>query len=146
MTKPKLVSKLKKRSNWWNKAKKIRNEADTKWQQVGVLKGKMCEICLRESAVCCHHIINKSLSNRLRYELINGIRVCQGCHNKIHSTADPAIFRRIEEVVGKERMAELERLRREEVKVNEEFYQTNLEKLEKCLTTNSNSQVSDRWF
>ncbi len=96
--------------------------------------GGLCEICEINPAYCCHHYIEKSLSNRLRYELFNGIRVCKKCHNAIHSTSDPAIFRKMDKVLGKKKIRKLEKLRRDEVKVCEEWYQNNLERLKKiCL-------------
>ena len=111
-----------------NPIKKLRKETDTKYQQVCMAGGELCELC-GNTAYCCHHIIAKSLSNRLRYELKNSLRVCIGCHNKIHSTADPAIFRKIDKVVCKERMNWLEKIRREPVRINLNYYKENLERL-----------------
>lgn len=114
-----------------NPLKKLRKEADAKYQEVCMMKEGLCEVCKTRTAYCCHHLVAKSLSNRLRYEIKNGIRVCRGCHNLIHSTADPAIFRKIEKAVGKKRMNWLEKTRREPVKINQQFYLEALNKLNK---------------
>lgn len=47
-------------------------------------KGDRCEICGRE-AVTVHHFIPKSRSEAVRYDIENGVPVCNGCHKKIHS-------------------------------------------------------------
>lgn len=111
--------------------RKLREEADAKYQQVCMAGGGPCRICEIKPAYACHHLIAKSLSNRLRYEICNSIKVCKGCHNLIHSTADPAIFRKIEKVVGRKRMNWLEKTRREPVRINQQFYKDNLERLNK---------------
>ncbi len=116
-----------------NPIKKARNEADRKYQEVGMNGGGLCEVCVKKQAYCVHHIIAKSLSSRLRYEIRNCIKVCIGCHNRIHSTADPAIFSRIEQVKGKRIMNWLEKVRREEVRTNLVYYKEILLKLNKIL-------------
>lgn len=116
-----------------NPLKKLRKEADAKFQEVCMMKGGLCEVCEARTAYCCHHLIAKSLSNRLRYEIKNGIRICLDCHMKIHSTADPTLFRKIEKAVGKKRINWLEKVRREFVKTNQQFYLEALNKLNKLL-------------
>ena len=110
---------------------KTRKKADTEFQKKCMGKGGLCELCKIKPAYCCHHIIAKSLSNRLRYELKNGLKVCVGCHNKIHSLADPAIFKKIIDIIGKKRYNWLEKIRREKVRTNLKWYKENLDKLEK---------------
>ena len=46
--------------------------------------GKMCAYCQKAAAVCEHHLIRRAASEILRYEPLNGIECCQGCHNAIH--------------------------------------------------------------
>src|SRR3989304_1233718 len=104
-----------------NSIKKLRKEADKIFQQ-RCMDSELCELCGKQ-AYCCHHIIAKSLSNRLRYELRNSIKVCMGCHNWIHSRADPAIFQKIRKVKGKKIMNWLEKTRREPVKINKQYYE-----------------------
>lgn len=113
-----------------NPIKKLRKETDKKYQQVCMAGGELCELCGKQ-AYCCHHIIAKSLSSRLRYELKNAIKVCMGCHNRIHATADPALFKKIEKVIGKKRSDWLEKTRREPVRINLNYYKENLERLTK---------------
>lgn len=110
---------------------KARDEADAKFQEVGmtIKKNPYCEICLIKLAYCVHHYIEKSLSNRLRYEVKNGVKVCVGCHNSIHSTSDPALFRKLDKAVGEENIKWLEKIRREPVKINLEFYKNALKEL-----------------
>ena len=111
---------MKKKSQS-DKLKQARKKADRKFQETEMAKGSNCELC-GAPAVCIHHIIEKSLSARLRYESINGIRVCNGCHYKIHNHSDPAIFRKIDAVIGQARIKKLETLRREPVKISLEYY------------------------
>lgn len=47
-------------------------------------QGKRCEYCGRP-AECIHHLIEKSRSEYLRYDVKNACPVCIECHNKIHA-------------------------------------------------------------
>ena len=114
---------------YYSKIKKTRKETDDKWQEKCMGEGGYCGVCKANLANTCHHIIAKSISNRLRYELFNGIKICMGCHIAIHSSADPEVFRKLDEALGKERIKKLEELRREGVRTNLEWYQNNLERL-----------------
>lgn len=124
------------------KLQKLRKEVDTKYQEVCMGDGGLCQVCEIKPAYCCHHYIEKSLSNRLRYELKNGIKVCLGCHNRIHATSDPALFRKLDEIIGKKTINWLEKVRREPIKVNIDFYEENLKRLQKlCQKQNLQSQT-----
>lgn len=46
-------------------------------------RGRLCEFC-GKPAECCHHIIEKSRSEFLRWDYRNACPVCLHCHNEIH--------------------------------------------------------------
>lgn len=112
-----------------NPLKTLREEADKEYQlHRARQKPKMpCESCLKLSQVY-HHFFPKSTSNRLRYDLRNAIPLCGGCHWK-HHCGDPSIHARIIEKRGMDWYNQLEKDRRELVKVNKQFYEEAICKL-----------------
>jgi len=46
-------------------------------------KDKPC-MCCNEKMELCHHFVLKSHSNRLRFEELNLIPICNFCHSKVH--------------------------------------------------------------
>jgi hypothetical protein len=46
--------------------------------------GKRCACCGRP-AVCEHHLIRRGASEILRFDPLNGLELCQECHDKIHA-------------------------------------------------------------
>lgn len=60
----------------------MEKELDRLFQEYS--KGKRCKYCKRP-AECIHHIIEKSRSFLLRWDLQNAMPVCIRCHNLIHT-------------------------------------------------------------
>lgn len=69
--------------------KRLRTKADAHWQQCVKLEHPQCEVCGKPTRVG-HHFFTKGSSSELRYDLRNGIGLCNGCHFK-HHKGDPAI-------------------------------------------------------
>ena len=77
-----------------NPKSRLRSQADKLFFEL-LLKPE-CEVC-GKSAVQVHHFFYKSSYGHLRYDLDNGISLCQGCHFALHAQ-DP---KRIEiEIIG----------------------------------------------
>lgn len=74
----------------YQKIKRIRAKADRLLQEVATKNG-YCESCGTRDNICGHHFTPKSLSNNLRYDLMNIIVLCRGCHFK-HHNGDPQIY------------------------------------------------------
>src|SRR3990167_5714737 len=72
----------------------LRNKADRKLQEFIKKTFPFCEVCGKLTQVG-HHIYPKSVSNRLRYELDNIARICNGCHMRHHQANDPRIHETI---------------------------------------------------
>ncbi len=118
---------------------KYRNRCDKLMQQIYTKKYPKCDVC-GEPTNCMHHFVEKSRSNRLRYEEENLIPVCKRCHMFIHnrtgrfglnnivrsySTQDIIIEKR----GGKKWKDKMEKLGRETIKVNKGYYLEVEEKL-----------------
>lgn len=107
----------------------LRKQADTLYQQLGMLKNKHCLIC-GSPAQCMHHFFTKGSSSALRYALSNGIPICQHCHCKIHLAQDPSMVAIILKKRGDKWFKELDTKRHEIVKTNKAYYQTVIEALQ----------------
>ena len=97
-----------------------------------------CEACGSDTEVA-HHWIEKSRSSNLRYDLRNLIPLCHSCHAKIHNRFGNSIM-------GSLDVADVIRQKRGEdwynqiridgqkiIKVNKEWYEAHLDRLEKEL-------------
>jgi len=100
LEKPKNQTKIKKRA--------VKN-ADRAFQNWGRAVYKFCLICGKPIS-CLHHFFPKSMSTALRYEIKNGIPICQGCHFS-HHNGDPRIQETIINKKGKEWREDLEYLK-----------------------------------
>jgi len=100
--------------------KYLRNKADTLFQKKIVSENPYCLICGKPTA-CGHHFIPKSLSARLRYDENNMIPICMGCHLKIHRSGDPSVVRTILQKNGEEWANDLQKRRREPVRINKGY-------------------------
>ncbi len=69
---------------------RLRKQADALWQQCVKLEHPGCEVCGKVTQVG-HHFFTKGSSSALRYELQNGIGLCNGCHFKVHR-GEPTVF------------------------------------------------------
>lgn len=116
---------------------KLEKKADTLLQQLVKKLYPRCEVCGNETQ-CGHHFIEKSKSNRLRYELINIIPVCRSCHSKIHNRFSYSLgaYDIIDFIIkkkGRKWFNKLQKLRHELVKTDEAWYLTNIKNLEEKL-------------
>lgn len=117
-----------------DKRKTLRRKADRLFQEIIVKLHPYCESCSKPTTVG-HHFIPKSLSNSLRYEIINGIGLDNGCHFAWHTKSDPVIYERIIEKRGNEWLAKIRQIREKEVKVTVGWYREQIAKLEKIKET-----------
>lgn len=84
----------------------LQSETLKVWYEKCIEKwGRICPVC-NESIVQVHHYIPKSRNGLLRYDIQNGIPICQKCHYKIHFSPKPSevhrIIEKIRQVRGKE--------------------------------------------
>ncbi len=59
-------------------------KADKLLQKLGRLKFSKCEVCGNPIS-CLHHYYPKSSAGNLRYNWLNLIPICQGCHLRHHN-------------------------------------------------------------
>lgn len=121
---------------------KLQHEADKLLQRYIVLSYPKCEIC-GQPTFCGHHFIEKSKSNRLRYEISNLIPVCLSCHCKIHNRFSYSLgaYDIIDLIIkgrGKKWFDKLQKLRHELIKTDEIFYQANIDAYKKEILTLEN--------
>lgn len=82
-----------------NKKAQLRSKADKAWYLK--LKKDSCEVCGSPS-VQVHHYYFKGSYGHLRYDLDNGISLCQGCHFVLHARDPKRIEEKIIAVRGQE--------------------------------------------
>ena len=105
MIKPIEKSKIKRTQT----VKYWRNKADKKFQEIGRETYDSCLVCGGEYS-CLHHFWPKSQTTFLRYNIKNGIPICQKCHF-FHHNGDPEIHVRIIEIKGQDWYDKLKNLR-----------------------------------
>ena len=93
----KSITSLKKRAD------KLLQEKYTKIYHICLVCGK--------TPVQMHHYVPKGRSNQLRYEPLNLVPLCPGCHTKHHLSGDPHIQNTIEQIKGQEWVNSLEKRR-----------------------------------
>ena len=81
-----------------NKKRKLAKTADKLWF-IKCFKPN-CEVC-GTKAVQVHHFYYKGSYGHLRYDLDNGISLCQGCHFKLHFQDPKRVEEQIVEKKGK---------------------------------------------
>lgn len=101
---------------------KWQKECDTLMQEIGRLTNPACILCGKECQVQ-HHFVPKSVSARLRYEWINLIPLCNGCHHRLHQSGDPDYEQRIIKFYGQKWYNKLQEMRKESIRVNIGYYQ-----------------------
>jgi len=85
------------------KRRKKRNPLEIKANKLWIDKclemwGNICTGC-GCSANTFHHFIPKSISNNLRYDVYNGVPICNRCHYIIHFSHDTLKRRALEEAI-----------------------------------------------
>jgi 5-methylcytosine-specific restriction endonuclease McrA len=116
-TKPMKRTKLKKVSSLGT----LRNKCDKLLSPLIVKIYGKCELCGKPAQVA-HHFVHKSKSNKLRYEIINLIPLCNSCHFALHQN-ESEYAARIVKIRGLLWFDTLEILKRETIKVNRKHYE-----------------------
>lgn len=111
-----------------NKLATLRNKADALMQEKGkemfpksLLSGLPTQVL--------HHFIPKSVSSFHRYNWDNLIPLTNGEHMRLHQSGDPYYENKIIGVKGQEWYVELEKHKRDYVKVNVAYYEGVIEQL-----------------
>ena len=107
----------------------LRRKCDALLQEEGKRRYKNCEVCGNPIS-CLHHFFPKSTSSRLRYDWLNLIPICQGCHMRHHQAGDPSIHGTIIKKRGMEWYEDMKVIRHEIIKVNVAYYEEILKELE----------------
>lgn len=104
----------------------LRNKADRQAKQwVFNNLSEFCEVC-GQPATTAHHFFRKNNFGHLRYCKLNLIPICNFCHYKHHSLANPTIHAKIIKHRGIKWYDILEKLAREKPKssyINKGYYE-----------------------
>ena len=82
-------------------------KADRVLQELGRKKFDKCEICGADMS-CLHHYYPKSSAGNLRYNWLNLIPICQGCHFR-HHNGFPEIHNTVNRLRGDNWLADLKK-------------------------------------
>ena len=121
----------------------LKAKCDKVMQQIYTAKNPKCDICGKPT-YCMHHFVEKSRSNRLRYEEENIIPLCQLCHSYTHNKMNRFMLNNLNRSYsyvdmiinkrgGKEWKDKMEIIGRETIKTNIQYYEVKLEELSKLL-------------
>ena len=114
-----------------NSVKRLQKRADTLLQEINRILNKVCDYCGKECTVG-HHYFPKSVSSVLRYDIKNIIPLCNGCHFA-HHNGDPRIHANVIDKRGLFWHNALEKKKETYTKVNKDYYEKMILKLEKEL-------------
>ena len=79
------------RRKWRLKKNKLERDAKRIWQIACYKKwGRRCQVCNKE-ATTVHHFFPKSQYGILKFDIDNGVPICNSCHFKHHQVSDPTI-------------------------------------------------------
>ena len=123
---------MKKPKKKKNPIPRLRNRADKLFQITFVKQNPHCECCGKRT-FCGHHYVSKGASSSLRYQEINMIPVCVGCHLKFHSMHAPEMNSQTTLYRGEGWFEELKEKRKTEIKVGVNYYRSIIEDLEEQL-------------
>ncbi len=115
-----------------SKKRRLQKVADRLWFEL--LIEKDCEVCGKCGNLQEHHFFPKGSFSNLRYDLDNGISICQGCHMAHHLKGNPTIHQIIIEKRGIAWYESLLKKSREPVESSSRtigYYQEVIKKLEK---------------
>ena len=124
-----MIKKIPKPKSQSAKIKTLRNKADRLYQEVGRKENDCCLVCGGEYS-CLHHFFPKSVSSALRYNLENGIPICQRCHFRHHSANDPIIHATIVRIKGDEWLQRLEKDKHKIINTSQTYYKNIINNLE----------------
>ena len=109
-----------------------RNKADRIYQEIGRKKYDNCLVCGMPMS-CLHHYYPKSSAGNLRYNLDNGVPLCQGCHFRLHN-GFPEIQNAINFTNGQKWMDKLKAEKRNFIKCDTiGYYQDKIAELQEIL-------------
>ncbi len=98
--------------------KKIMKAMDRMWSHlIFATYGNRCVLC-GKPAVDSHHIIRRSKSNALRYDIKNGVPLCKGCHFFGIHKGSTEHHKALLEWIGEEKYAYLQQKKNEYTKMN----------------------------
>lgn len=123
---------------------KWQKECDALMQEIGQAMNPFCILCGKVCQVM-HHFIPKSVCARLRYEWINLVPLCNGCHNRLHQSGDPDYEQRIIKYHGKKWYEKLQEMRKEAVRVNIGYYKGIKDSFTKLLNEIKTANFSPSW-
>lgn len=117
--------------------KTLEKTAGRLWKEACYVKwGDNCTCCGAQATVF-HHFVPKSISNNLRYDVLNGVPVCQRCHYLIHFTHDTLKRRYLEDAIikkrGKKWITYISKEKGTRINKNKMWFEEQIERL-KCLT------------
>jgi len=113
-----------------NEKATLRNQCDRLWKEICLRKyGTKCEICGENFRTTPHHFYYRSSIPWLRYEILNGIILCQKCHALLHFKDPKIIEEKIIKIRGKKWLNKLNKIKDNKPR----FFKTDLEWYEKKL-------------
>jgi 5-methylcytosine-specific restriction endonuclease McrA len=105
-------------------------KADRLIQEVLVRQNPHCLVCGHRTSEM-HHFVPKSQSNNLRYDEINLVPLCRGCHFRHHSAGDPTVVATILDKNGMGWFDELQKRRKIICKFNRVYLENIIRKFDK---------------
>jgi hypothetical protein len=109
-------------------AKRLQAEADKLIQEIGKKKFPRSLIS-NEPTQVLHHFFPKSVSSCLRYDWDNLIPLTSAEHCRLHQSPDPEIESRIITIKGKRWLTSLLARKRELIKTDRIYYETQISRL-----------------
>ncbi len=119
---------------------KLQNECDKLMQQVGKLKFPKSLVSGKPTQVL-HHYFPKSVASIYRYDWNNLIPLTNAEHFEHHTKSNPVIHATVLKIKGQDWHDNLEKHKRDYIKINKEHYIIVKEKLQHELDKIVNSQA-----
>ncbi len=116
---------------YYSRIKRLKREADKLYQQV-CLKLSPLSMASGQKAEVTHHFCPKSLSNALRYDILNGITLTNREHFLHHSRFDPVIYEQMTKNKSAEWFATIKATRDQPTRFTLEYLQATIDVLKKC--------------
>lgn len=133
-----------------SKTSQLQHKADKLLQELIRKLFPKCEVCGQPTQVG-HHIVEKSRSSILRYELKNIAHLCNPCHLKIHNIFGNSVlgsYHPLKVIIknhgGEKWLEKLEKEGKKLVKTNAEWYNYHLERLSTQLSNYGAPKIKTR--
>ena len=127
-----VTKKIAKKKKKLITVSQLRKLADRLYQEVGRKNYNKCLVC-RKPMSCLHHYYPKSTSSALRYDMLNAIPICVGCHCQHHQGSNPEIHNKINSIMGDEWLNDLQKRKNTVIKVSKTYYLEIIENFKKLL-------------